>query len=176
MRTYDTTFIVNPQTDDASIDRDVRAVADLITTNGGKIVKEDRMGTRRLAYPIKRLTQGHYTSFIYEAKSHVPKLLDRHFRLGEAYLRYLTILYEGEVRTDEEEGEGRAKAEPAQVKEAVEETAESEDEAAKDEKPEADAAEAELAEEKKPVAEAPEAEPAKPPEFMEAEYPEEDEL
>ena len=113
MQIYDTTFIINPQTDDASIDRDVRSVADLITKNGGKILEEDRMGTRRLAYDIRGLTQGYYTCFIYEAPSAVPKLLDRHFHLGEGFLRHLTIRFDGELRSAKEEAvPSEAKAQP----------------------------------------------------------------
>ncbi|MFH1299837.1 MAG: 30S ribosomal protein S6, partial [Planctomycetota bacterium] len=62
MNLYETTFIVNPQSDDASLDRQVKSITDLITANGGKILKEDRMGTRRLAYEIQGLTQGYYTN------------------------------------------------------------------------------------------------------------------
>jgi small subunit ribosomal protein S6 len=94
MRIYETTFVVNPQTDDASIDREVQSVSDLITSNGGRILVDDRIGTRRLAYELRGLTQGFYTTFIYEAPKQVLPRLDRHFKLGEAYLRNLTVICE----------------------------------------------------------------------------------
>ena len=97
MRVYETTFIVNPQTDDASIDQHVASVSTLITEHGGKLLHEDRMGTRRLAYPIKKLTQGYYHSFVYEAPSTVLPDLDRFFRLNEQYLRNLTVIFEGNL-------------------------------------------------------------------------------
>ena len=71
MGTYDTTFIVNPQTDDATIDKGVQSVSDLITSNGGKIIHQDRIGTRRLAYPIKGLTQGYYTTVVFEGPNRI---------------------------------------------------------------------------------------------------------
>lgn len=116
MRIYETTFIVNPQVDDAAIDREVQSVSDLITKNGGKILREARMGTRRLAYPVKGLSQGFYTSFIFEASTQVLPLLDRHFKLGEAYLRHLTILCERDLK---------AITEPEEVDTAAEEEAKS---------------------------------------------------
>lgn len=97
MRTYETTFIVNPQTDDATIDNQVGAISKLITDNGGKILHENRMGTRRLAYPIQKLTQGYYTTFVYEGTAKILPILDRHFNLGESYLRHMTILFEGNL-------------------------------------------------------------------------------
>jgi small subunit ribosomal protein S6 len=99
---YETTFIVNPQSDDASLDQHVQAVAGVITGNGGQILRENRMGTRRLAYEIQGLTQGYYASFIFEAPASVLPLLDRHFKLEEPYIRYLTIRFEGTVPPEEE--------------------------------------------------------------------------
>ena len=119
MRIYETTFIINPQTDDASIDRGVRSVSDLITSNGGKIIHEDRMGTRRLAYPIKGLTQGYYTAFIFEGTDKILPALDRHFKLGEAYIRHLTILYEGELGALSKPEEVKAPAELDKEKETA---------------------------------------------------------
>ncbi len=117
MQTYDTTFIVNPQTDDASIDREVRSVADVITGNGGQILRADRLGTRRLAYAVQGLTQGYYACFIYQAPAAVPRLLDRHFRLGEAFLRHLTVVFEGELKPSEEAEAAKQKSPAASQEE-----------------------------------------------------------
>jgi len=124
MRVYETTFIINPQTDDASIDREVQSVSELITKNGGKILHEDRMGTRRLAYQINGLGQGYYTSLIYEAPTQVFPLLDRHFKLGETYLRHLTILCERDLKALLEPEEVVTAAEDKQVKAVAEATPE----------------------------------------------------
>ena len=137
MRTYETTFIVNPQTDDATIDSQVGAISKLILDNGGNILDENRMGTRRLAYPIQKLTQGYYTTFVYEGTSEVISILDRHFNLGEAYLRHLTIVFEGDLEKfnpsledsyDQEEKIAPVSNEPEVKSEAIEEAAESQEE------------------------------------------------
>ena len=111
MRVYETTFIVNPQTDDATIDQHVAAVSDLITGHGGNMLHEDRMGTRRLAYPINKLTQGYYHSFIYEASNDVLPVLERHFRLNDQYLRFLTVMFEGDLTKLTHERQERLAAE-----------------------------------------------------------------
>ena len=130
MGIYDTTFIVNPQTDDATIDREVQSVSDLITNNGGKIIHEDRIGTRRLAYPIKKLTQGYYTTVIFEGPSQILPVLDRHFKLGEVFVRHLTILYEGDVKAFMEpvKAEAPAEEEPKKHSAAAEVTTSTDDE------------------------------------------------
>ncbi|MCB2231085.1 30S ribosomal protein S6 [bacterium] len=113
-RIYETTFIVNPQTDNASIEQSVRAVGDLITGNGGKIIKQDHMGTRRLAYEIEGLTQGYYATFIFESEPKVLPILERHFKLEDPYIRHLLIKFDGDPRwLEDEPQEVIEKPEPA---------------------------------------------------------------
>ncbi len=122
MKVYETTFIINPQMEDAIIDKKVNVVSDIITNNSGKILHADHMGTRKLAYQIKGLTQGYYASFIFEANTDTPKTLDRHFKLDETYLRHLTVVYEGDVlekkRQSEEQAQMETESAKADVKEA----------------------------------------------------------
>ena len=170
MRIYETTFIVNPQSDDAFIDQQATAVTGLITGNGGKILRENRIGTRRLAYMIDGLTQGYYTNIIFEAPSSVLPLMDRHFKLEEPYVRYLTIRYETEMPAeDEDEHEHHAappaaRPRPARVERRAEPAAAGEDEAEAEETKAAEAetpAESETAAEPETPAEsAPATEPA----------------
>ncbi|MEW5797173.1 MAG: 30S ribosomal protein S6 [Candidatus Zixiibacteriota bacterium] len=96
MRRYETTFVVNPQADDATIDRQVTAVVDIIKNDGGQILRENRIGTRRLAFPVAGLVQGYYTSIIFESEPGVLPKLERHYKLEEPYVRYLTIKFEGD--------------------------------------------------------------------------------
>jgi len=96
VRLYETVFVVNPQADDATIDRQVNAVLDIIKSDNGEIVYEDRMGTRRLAYPIDKLTQGFYCSVVFNANPTVLPKMDRHYKLEEPYIRYMTIKFEGD--------------------------------------------------------------------------------
>ena len=113
MNLYETTFIVNPQADDVSIDRQVKSITDMISSNGGKILREDRMGTRRLAYDIEGLTQGYYTSIVFEAPPETPSILSRHYRLEEPYIRHLTVIFEGSLESEDAATEGTAvKPEP----------------------------------------------------------------
>jgi small subunit ribosomal protein S6 len=107
VRLYETTFIVNPQADDAAIDRQVSAVTELIKNNEGEIIREDRLGTRRLAYSIAGLTQGFFASIIFKAPVSVLPVLERHYKLEEPYVRYLTIKYERDIKDFMEEKEPR---------------------------------------------------------------------
>ncbi len=102
MRLYETTFILGPQADEATFDRQINAVSEVIKRYNGKIFEEDRVGIRRLAYPIKKYTQGYYARMIFTGDKSVLTELDRFYRLEEAYIRYLTVIFEGTL--DEETG------------------------------------------------------------------------
>jgi small subunit ribosomal protein S6 len=108
MRLYETTFVINPHTDDATIEDRIKTVVSTITNNSGKIVHEDHMGTRRLAYPIQKLTQGFYGSFIFQAEPEALPPLDKLYREDESYIRHLTIIFEGTVEDIEKEKEAKA--------------------------------------------------------------------
>lgn len=102
LRTYETTFIINSQAEEAQIERQVTDITDLIKANGGEIKTENRIGTRRLAYAIEGHAQGYYTQLFYEAPQEALPVLDRHFKLEESYIRFMTVLFEGPVPTLED--------------------------------------------------------------------------
>ncbi len=113
MRLYETTFILNPQADDATFDRQIKAVSDVITRYQGEVLREHRWGIRRLSYPIKRCTQGFYTRLIFEGSQTVLSELERFYKIEEPYIRYLTVVFEGNI--DEELERGRREETPETV-------------------------------------------------------------
>ena len=114
MRLYETTFILSPQADDAAFDRQIKAVNDVISRYQGKVIREIRWGIRRMAYPIKRFNQGFYTRIIFEADRKVLLELERFYKIEEPYIRYLTVVYEGNL-DNEPEREIASAYEPAAV-------------------------------------------------------------
>lgn len=110
VRLYETTFVLNPQADEAALDNQVKAIGTIITSNGGKIVAEDRMGTRRLAYEINGMMQGYYSSFLFESEPQVLPMLERHYKLEDPYVRHLTILFEGDPEIVRERQQAMATA------------------------------------------------------------------
>lgn len=94
MPIYDTTVILNPQLEESGIDGRIKEIVGRIEENGGKMVRENRMGMRRLAYEIQKLSQGYYVTFVYDGNGDLVKELERKFRLDESCLRFLTCLYQ----------------------------------------------------------------------------------
>lgn len=94
MRLYDATFILNPQSEEANLDTQIKDVQELIVRYGGRVVQETRLGMRRLAYHIGHLMQGYYVNIVFEGTGDTVREMERHLRLSESCLRFLTCLYE----------------------------------------------------------------------------------
>ncbi|MGB8656885.1 MAG: 30S ribosomal protein S6 [Candidatus Zixiibacteriota bacterium] len=99
MRVYETVFILDPSLDEHTVEKEIKKVEDLITGQKGKIVKTEKWGTRRLAYPIQKKMQGHYTLIYFEGDGNIPTDLERAYKLNESCLRYLTVV--SEAKTEE---------------------------------------------------------------------------
>ena len=54
MRKYETAFILDPGLDEATLDKEVKKVEELIENNKGKIIQTDRWGLRKLTYHIRK--------------------------------------------------------------------------------------------------------------------------
>lgn len=100
MKLYETTFIMDPQLLEDGWEKAVARYSDIITRNGS-IKRTERWGLRRMAYPIKKRTQGYYVHMVHESAPSVPRELERQFLLDENCLRYLTVVADNPMYLDE---------------------------------------------------------------------------
>ena len=91
-RVYETTFIVNSYLEDAQIESIISKVEDTLTKNSVQINVFDKIGRKRLAYPIKKKNNGYYCYIVFEATPDFITKLERVYQLEEGILRYLTIV------------------------------------------------------------------------------------
>ena len=99
MRFYETTIVLNPQTDEASVEREIEKITSTIQKAQGQLVATQKWGTKRMAYIIQKHVQGNYVHFVYQAPPAVPGELEAGFRINETILRHLTVLVEGPLPT-----------------------------------------------------------------------------
>jgi len=57
MRVYEVLFIVAPNVEEGDIETLVTQFSDIATNQGAQVTKVDRMGRRRLAYPIGKFNE-----------------------------------------------------------------------------------------------------------------------
>lgn len=100
MRQYETAFLISPNLPEEETEKIITQMADIISRKKGKIIKEDRWGKRKLAYPIKKFEEAFYVFFHYEGGTDISSELERHFKQTEAVLRFLTIKKEIKMKTE----------------------------------------------------------------------------
>lgn len=100
-RTYEVMYIGTPETSDDDITKLNEAIEKMITDEGGSIVKTEAMGRRKLAYPINKKTEGHYTLFEIEGSGQEIAELERRMRVNDAIIRYITVRVDEEHKTAE---------------------------------------------------------------------------
>jgi small subunit ribosomal protein S6 len=107
-RAYEILLIVDSETPDDEFKRLTEMLQQIITDQGGTIIKTDNMGRRQLAYPINRKSEGNYLLFEVEGTGREIAELERRMRVNDQIVRYLT------VRVDED----RQRAEKFKAKRA----------------------------------------------------------
>lgn len=94
MNKYELVVIVKPNLEEAEIKSEFESVQELITKFGGNIEKVDDWGKRRLAYEIKKFSDGFYSFITFVADSNAPMEIEKRMRIKENVLRYLVVRQE----------------------------------------------------------------------------------
>jgi len=84
---YELMVILDPETDERTVAPSLEAFLEVIRKDGGNIENLDIWGKRRLAYEIKKKTEGIYAVVNFTASSEATAELDRQLRLSEAVMR-----------------------------------------------------------------------------------------
>lgn len=90
-RNYEIYIIVDGNFDDATIEGITTKYENFMKKNGAEILNIDKIGRRRLAYPIRKKVNGFYTCFEVLAPADVVGKLEKNFRIDENILRHLAI-------------------------------------------------------------------------------------
>ncbi|MBZ0201755.1 MAG: 30S ribosomal protein S6 [Ignavibacteria bacterium] len=91
---YETTFIVDSIYEDDRVDSIVNKYSNFFTKNGGEVLKTEKWGRRKLAYPIKKKPTGSYVSIEFTADPSIISKLERAYHLDDDILRFLTVTYD----------------------------------------------------------------------------------
>lgn len=90
-RDYESYIIVDGNLEDDSVEEIIKKYENLLKKQKAEIKNIDRIGRKRLAYPIKKKQNGYYICFEFIAKNDVVQKLEKAYKLDESILRYLTI-------------------------------------------------------------------------------------
>ena len=96
-RTYEVMFIVRPDMVDEDLDKLISSLETSVTSAGGTVKNVERMGKRRLAYSVRKFTDGMYILLTIEGTGQMVAELERRMRVTEPVIKFIT------VRVDEDQ-------------------------------------------------------------------------
>jgi small subunit ribosomal protein S6 len=91
MRHYELMVILDPDLEERTVAPSLDQFLNVVKTGGGNVEKVDVWGRRRLAFEIKKKSEGIYAVVDLQAEPAVVKELDRQLNLNEAVLRTKVI-------------------------------------------------------------------------------------
>lgn len=100
---YESYIIIDGNLEDSVIEEDIKKYESLLTKNEVEIKLINRIGRKRLAYPIKKKQNGFYVCFEILASPEIITKLERTYTLDENILRYLTIFVSTRTLKEKEE-------------------------------------------------------------------------
>jgi small subunit ribosomal protein S6 len=96
-RLYEVMFIIRPDVAEEDVDKLIAGFTTTVTNGGGTVKSTEKMGRRKLAYLVRKFSDGNYVLMTIEAGGVVVAELERRLRVSEPVIKFIT------VRMDEEE-------------------------------------------------------------------------
>jgi len=91
MSSYELVLIITPEVVDEEMPDFITKLSELVDKVGGSVDEVNQWGRRKLAYPIKRSTEGNYVLAKVKMQPALTKELEASLRLSGKILRHLLI-------------------------------------------------------------------------------------
>lgn len=109
-REYETIYIVRPNQTNDQVSELNQKVKGIIENNGGKVLKVDNWGKRKLAYEVQKERRGIYLYWQYLANPDLITEFERQLRLTDSVIRHLTTKINEDVDPSARPSEADAEA------------------------------------------------------------------
>jgi small subunit ribosomal protein S6 len=91
MREYEYIFVVHADLDENAFKELIEKIKGWITGAGGQVLKVDLWGRRKLAYPVRKQTEGQYVQLSAKLAPSYSAEFERNIRFLEPVLRFLVV-------------------------------------------------------------------------------------
>ena len=118
MNIYENMVILNANISDEEADASIAKIKELITGQGGEVLKIEVWGRRKLSYEIKKQKKGLYVLLFYKTPSPTIKKLEAFFKVSDAVLKYVVLKLGAKQVQSLEKAEAAAEAATEQRGEA----------------------------------------------------------
>ena len=90
MNKYESVIIINPNLDEEATKSVITKFSDLINTDG-KVEKVEELGKKKLAYEVKKNTEGYYAVYYFEANPSLIAELERNYRITDEVIKFIVV-------------------------------------------------------------------------------------
>lgn len=90
MSNYELTYILRPL-EEANLTATNDKINTIVLNNGGEIVARNDWGRRRLAFPIRKVADGYYSTLFVTLPGTAVRAVERALQLNDDVLRYLVV-------------------------------------------------------------------------------------
>lgn len=108
MKEYELTVLIHPDLE-ADIETPLKKVREIVSSNGGTIIREDNWGKKKLAYSIKKQDFATYVYMEVSLPADAPLKISSIFNITDEVLRYLLVKVDEKGRRALAEAEKAAK-------------------------------------------------------------------
>ena len=89
MRDYEAMFIFHPELTEEKLEQSVQAVEKIIKGNTKGELKTEHMGRKTLAYKIRKVNEGYYVNYDFQAPATAIDKIKAELKHSEDILRYV---------------------------------------------------------------------------------------
>ena len=109
MRIYEELFIVRADATEEEVEPVIDLVKNVVTQAGGTIDKTEKWGTRKLAYRVKKQSEGQYVLVQFTSGAETVKELERRLRVSDMVIKFLTVRIDEKLKRIEKRKKARDK-------------------------------------------------------------------
>jgi small subunit ribosomal protein S6 len=91
LRDYELMMVLSPEVEDQGIADVVEKVKQYVSQQGGVVTHDEQWGRRRLAYPIRKYTEGQYVLTRFQLEPDGTKALESSLDRFDEIIRHLLI-------------------------------------------------------------------------------------
>jgi small subunit ribosomal protein S6 len=88
---YELVYIVDPNVSEELLPEAITRVSEIVQKAGGNVTEVNQWGRKKLAYPVKKFSEGNYILAKVETDSPSVKKIDAGLRMNDEVLRHLVI-------------------------------------------------------------------------------------
>ena len=93
MNCYETLFVIKPTLTEEETNAQIERMQEVLGKVDAELQAINRIGMRKLAYPVQKNERGYYVVMYYKAPGSAIAEIERNLRINEEVLKFLTVRY-----------------------------------------------------------------------------------